>query len=273
MSSQFTQVSFGPKPIRKSVCKAKAQECLDKLWVAEPDEIDLASIAHQAGELVIKDGDLQNAEGRLVAAKNRGGVIRVKSGLNPGRKRFTIAHEIGHYMLHPRHRLDHSDSSKNFTIWNDSSEEAEANFFAAELLMPESLFRPRAQKGTPSLALIDKLALEFSTSSLATAVSYVAHTLEQVALVVSVGATIKWSVRSESFWPMVRSGALHGDSGAGEIVAGKAGNTRGMVRTPAYAWLPSLRRGSERDIREDSRYLDWYDCVVTLLWLEDDLDE
>jgi Zn-dependent peptidase ImmA (M78 family) len=273
MTPRSIAAPFGPSSIRKGVCKAKARECLDKLWVGEPSEIDLDSIANQAGGLVIKDGALKNAEGRLVAARDRGGVIRVKSGLNAGRRRFTIAHEIGHYLLHPRHRLDHSDLSKNFTIWNDASEEAEANHFAAELLMPESLFRPRALNGVPSLALIDKLAHEFATSSLATAVSYVGHTNEQVALVVSVGGIIKWSVRSEGFWPFVRTGALHGDSGAGEIVAGKAGDTQGMVRTPAYAWLPTLRRSADRDIKEDSRYLDWYNCIVTLLWLEDDLDE
>lgn len=270
--------TFGATPpglsaSRKAFCRSKAEECLRNLWVEEPNEIDLASIAHQVGELSIVEGDLENAEGRLVAAHDKGGVVRVKAGLSLGRKRFTIAHEIGHYILHPRHRLDHSDTSKNFVIWNDASEEAEANCFAAELLMPQRLFRPRAEKQPPSWKLIDRLSVDFNTSILATAVSYVQATIEPVALVVSIGDSIKWSIRSDDFWPIVRSGKLHGDSGAGEIVQGKSGDTRGMVKTPAYAWLPTLRRGSDRDIREDSRHLDWYDCTVSLLWIDDDLDD
>lgn len=259
--------------VRQAHCKAQAHELLKKLWIESPDEIDLVALAHQAGSLSIEDGGLENADGRIVAPGNSGGIIRVKSGLNPGRRRFTIAHEIGHYVLHPRVGLDREDTAKNFRIWNDPGEEAEANQFGAELLMPEFLFKPRLKKAVPALASIDRLADEFSTSALATAYQYVSNTIEQVALVISIGGTIRWFHRAKDFWPMVRTGPLHPHSAAGEIAAGKSGDTRKMVRVSAYAWLPQFEANSGKEIMEDSRYLGWYDCVVTMLWLYDDLDD
>lgn len=262
----------GLSEVRRAHCKAEANKLLKKLWVEAPDEIDLEALAHKAGNLRIEEGGLENAEGRIVASAS-GGTIRVKPGMNPGRRRFTIAHEIGHYLLHPREGLHREDTAKTFTLWNDAGEETEANVFAAELLMPESLFKPRATKGTPSLAFIDRLAGEFHTSTVATAYQYVNLTFEQIALVMSEAGRVKWAARAKDFWPLVRTGLLSPDSAAGEIHAGKSTDTRKMVRSPAYAWLPKFENDTDHDIKEDSRYLDWYDCIITLLWLEDDLND
>lgn len=54
------------------------------------------------------------------------------------RRRFTIAHEIGHFVLHP-HRLAPERNGGVNAAWQ--SEEREADQFAAELLMPEHLVR------------------------------------------------------------------------------------------------------------------------------------
>ncbi len=56
------------------------------------------------------------------------------------RRRFTIAHEIGHYCLHSNQHRRFIDTRKNMSrtgsYWD--TYEYEANAFAAELLMPES---------------------------------------------------------------------------------------------------------------------------------------
>ncbi|OGJ21057.1 MAG: hypothetical protein A3A82_00320 [Candidatus Pacebacteria bacterium RIFCSPLOWO2_01_FULL_47_12] len=64
--------------------------------------------------------------------------IYIKKALPDTRKRFTLAHELGHYVLHKKEgvkfRLDGFDYS------NDSQyakEETEANFFAATILVPQ----------------------------------------------------------------------------------------------------------------------------------------
>jgi len=56
----------------------------------------------------------------------------------PTRQRFTLAHELGHAVLHSGENL--IDYRRNLEGSNDRKE-VEANKFAAEVLMPEELFR------------------------------------------------------------------------------------------------------------------------------------
>lgn len=63
-------------------------------------------------------------------------IIGVNSSHHPNRQRFTIAHEIGHFMLHKALQI-HVD--EDFCINRDGSnnrDEIEANRFASELLIP-----------------------------------------------------------------------------------------------------------------------------------------
>ncbi|RFU46937.1 ImmA/IrrE family metallo-endopeptidase [Paraburkholderia sp. DHOC27] len=69
----------------------------------------------------------------------------------PPRRRFTLAHEIGHYCLHVAHpggSQSFNDDAK--TLNRDASywdkQEFEANNFAAELLMPVSLINECGQR-------------------------------------------------------------------------------------------------------------------------------
>jgi Zn-dependent peptidase ImmA (M78 family) len=265
--------SSGPSELRQNACRKAAQDLLASLKVAKPSEIDLEMLAYAAGRLTIDEGGLESSEGRLVATPKNGGSIRVKAGMNEGRKRFTIAHEIAHFVLHPLAEHDREHSRRDFTIWYDASEEAEANIFAAELLMPEFLFKPMSRVQTPSLVLIDKLALEFSASAMATAFQYLHYTNEQVALVVSEGERILWTKKAKDFWPRIQTKRVHPHSGAGEILAGKYSETKRMVRSPAYAWLENFSNDSEREIMEDSRLVEYYGQMITLLWMKEDLSD
>jgi hypothetical protein len=47
-----------------------------------------------------------------------------------------------------------------------------------------------------------------------------------------------------------------------------------MAATPANAWLSNYEYDKDHDdMMEDSRYFDYYDRTITLLWLKDDLEE
>lgn len=62
---------------------------------------------------------------------NRSKVIWLNSSMNEEEKRYVLAHEIGHAVLHPKSSCFFS-SVKNI---NTSKKEYEANLFAAELLL------------------------------------------------------------------------------------------------------------------------------------------
>lgn len=256
---------------RINACRQAARGLLDLFAVDAPDEIDLETIAWRAGKLQIRYGGLSNCDGRIIANAGGGGVIRVRHSSSVGRERFTIAHEIGHFVLHPTPQLHRDDGPPQFAMWHNDGEEAEANIFAAELLMPEHLLLRATKRRDPSLGLLDCVADQFGTSVLATTVQYVTYTSEQVALVLSAGKTIQWAKPSRSFNYRIRGGELSPDSAAGERIAGKAPDPDRMVVTPACAWLKQFEYDNERDIMEDSRYLDYYDRTLSLLWLKEDL--
>jgi len=78
--------------------------------------------------------------------KGRTAVIAVNSAQHENRQRFTIAHEIGHFILHKQTR-SHLDEDFRIDYRNAISSEAvekgeiEANRFSAELLMPKNFLR------------------------------------------------------------------------------------------------------------------------------------
>lgn len=86
---------------------------------------------------------------------------------SPERRRFTIAHEVGHWVLHAK-RGDVGDFQRfcrpvDLRAGEDHSQEVEqeANRFAAELLMPEKILNARAGACGFNLPL---LASEFEVS-------------------------------------------------------------------------------------------------------------
>jgi hypothetical protein len=64
--------------------------------------------------------------------------IVLRGASSERRRRFTIAHEIGHFVLHP-HRVAPQRGGRGNAAWQ--AQEREADQFAAELLMPEDLVR------------------------------------------------------------------------------------------------------------------------------------
>jgi Zn-dependent peptidase ImmA (M78 family) len=102
--------------------------------------VPVEKIAHVLG-LEVRYAPLEgDLSGALIRSHSEQ-YIGVNSLHHRNRQRFTIAHEIGHFVLHKGIKI-HVD--KSFLVnWRDdessqaiSDEEMEANRFAAELLMP-----------------------------------------------------------------------------------------------------------------------------------------
>lgn len=85
------------------------------------------------------------------------------------RQRFTIAHEIGHILLH----VDNSDIflEKNINICSEKITEIEANRFAIILLMPTLKFRRQwSLANSLNLNALEELANFFQVSKLAVSI-------------------------------------------------------------------------------------------------------
>lgn len=63
--------------------------------------------------------------------------INLSNFHGPLRNRFSLAHELGHYVLHSNEGIRPIKAAR----FGSSLEEQEANLFAASLLMPRNLFR------------------------------------------------------------------------------------------------------------------------------------
>jgi len=109
------------------------------------------------------DGILLHEHGKFFVVCNEKRGVR-----GTARSRFTFAHELGHYFL-DAHRLPLSSGQipAHFSLAefiSDQPIEAEADCFAANLLMPAKSFRTKAAELNPGIALICALASTFGTS-------------------------------------------------------------------------------------------------------------
>ena len=185
------------KSLTQLKCRVEARAILKEFLVESPDEIDLEVIAWHSCRLHLEFGGLDSAEGRLIARPPSGGIIRINDKLSSRRTRFTIAHEIGHFRIHGAQMC--SDSSQDLATWGGNSIEVEANYFAAELLMPEFLFSKEVNGIRPSWGKVKSISDKYNTSRYATAIQMIEYTNEPCALVCSTCGIIHWVKVSSSF--------------------------------------------------------------------------
>ena len=132
--------------MNKSLDKLKLSEIYDKIPIQVGKVCSALDI--KASQISLPD-DISG----LIRLYNNQCYIEINEGHHPHRKRFTIAHELGHYCLH--HDLLKSktkilERSDKILTKEDIIREKEADEFAAELLMPEDIFIIKSKKLTPS---------------------------------------------------------------------------------------------------------------------------
>lgn len=101
----------------------------------------IADIA-QSLNIVICHVDSFNKEINAVCFKNKQHyIIGLNTRNSRGKNLFVIAHEIGHVLLHAKILSINLTKQHDLTNKKFSAMDIQANTFAAELLMPESVFR------------------------------------------------------------------------------------------------------------------------------------
>lgn len=120
------------------------------------------------------------------------------------RSRFTLGHELGHFFI-DEHRIallsgkkPHGSTCGLFDS-AETPEELEADFFAANLLMPPSRFLRKIKANETPLKAIERLSGHFKASVTATALHYLKNAANRCAI-------IRWNGDGEFAWNFVGKG-------------------------------------------------------------------
>lgn len=137
-------------------------ERLVKVYEISSVPVPIERIAQELGVEVRRAHGPDEISGYFMREPGTGrAVIGINTAHHAVRQRFTLAHELGHFLLHDLREI-HVDKVRyrnSLSSEGIDAEEIEANEFAAQLLMPERLIRQDLESFTmPSLFEDDALA-------------------------------------------------------------------------------------------------------------------
>lgn len=258
----------------KSAPEIYARELLSQLQLRRVGQ--LADFTRRIG-LKIREVDSKDFEGALLIHQSRKkGIIAVKSSIREqGRKRFTVCHEVGHFVL-PGHGASNCIcKADEVESWRKSLPEQElaANRFAAELLLPYEEVAPLVKRKTATITLAKEISREFSSSLTAASLRCVDVTEEKCALVYSVNRIIKWYKPNDNFRYHVRvNQKLDRESYAGQLFDDPTLNDpNGAI--PAECWLHNDQLLSNARLWEDSILLPHYNSTLTILTIHKPIEQ
>ncbi len=258
--SKMLKIVFGPEHFPIDVIGIALQYTAQRF---PGDGITLAQGANLPGF----DGALFRAP----AGKSGWGIVYNNAIASPGRINFTLAHELGHYLLH---RAAYPNGircgEQDVARWDSEYAQIEhqANLFAASLLMPLDDYRRQvAADARVDLDMISHCADRYRVSLIAATLRWLSYTVRRAVLVVSRDGFILWSRASEA---AAKTGAVFRTAGGpveippqslaarqDQLVDGRLGIQHGPG-----VWL-------REDVREMTIFSEQYEFAITLLLLED----
>ncbi|RPE15473.1 ImmA/IrrE family metallo-endopeptidase [Burkholderia pseudomallei] len=219
--------------------------------------------------------DMDDFEGMLAANKARSKWLIVYNSAvrSEGRKRFTVAHEFAHYLLH-RHQQDRFECGTDDIETGDNNGrdiEAEADVFASTLLMPLDDFRRQVGGQPVSFDLLGHCADRYGVSLTAAALRWTEIAPKRVVVVASRDDHMLWAKSNDAAFKsgayfatrsntieLPRQALAHSDNGwsAGDQQTGRAQH-----------WFP--HEPASMPVTEMTRVAGQYDYTLTLLSLPD----
>ena len=198
--------------------------------------------------------------------------IILAPGQQRGRRRFSIAHELGHYHI-PTHKDRATgwcgDADMTAGAHAGRIKEREANDFAAELLMPRLLFSRDAKSRDPNLRAIGELAERdmYDVSRTAAALRYVEVTRSACSLVCARDGVIEWVAKSQSFVYRIPwwGDAVPMESHAKAVFNGEEANAEPEPLDP-YVWL-DIEQHQPVELFESTLAIPRQSRVLSLVWV------
>jgi len=243
------------------------EQILQDFGIDRPEEIDLQAIAWELGAR-IKFRDLHSCEARIVGRGDRA-IITVDAKAPPRRKRFSIAHELGHWHHHRgRCLICRSDDIGNRRR-SVTDPERVADDYASDMLLPRYLLEPML-KGLPrpTLKAVKETAEAFDASLTATVLKIIETDRFPVMLVSHSQQGRAWFRRApsvpEHWFPKQE---LDHESFAFAALFGKNEDKGGPRRIGADAWFD--RRGAEEFEIYEETFRVSIDHICTILFFND----
>ena len=143
------------REIENIASKVLAESSLDRL------PIDPVTLANKHGIKINNAIFSEENLSGLIAKRGETVTILINQKDSPARKRFTIAHELGHHFLHLSEDGEFVDSILDLYRTIEVSEthylkEVEANMFAAALLMPKDLVKEEFLRSSGDVSYLTK---------------------------------------------------------------------------------------------------------------------
>jgi len=220
----------------------------------------------KAHSILVIERQSEGCDGCLLVEGETAAIL-VNAGIRvPERRRFTLAHELGHFALHRETIRFRRESLAEIEREFDMGLEAEANAFASELLMPAESVDREFSRREPSFSVVDLMREHYRVSTTAAALRLTKRSHHACALVCIRDATIAWVAKSpewrEYYIPVGMP--LHRYTVSAAILAREHVPQR-AERVAASYWAPEHRYDEESELMEEARAI-YDDCVLTLLY-------
>jgi len=217
--------------------------------------------------VLIQQKPIGNAEGRLIYRNGRGTIVVNSTIRSVEKRRFVIAHELGHLEMH-RHvdnvAICDEDALREYS--ENMSQETQANEFAGELLMPQDFFLALCNDTPPGVELLKNLSTEFRTSLESTAIRYIRIGPVPAGLIYIHSGFVRW------FWPGPKFPYKYIELGskpptrsiAAQCIKSEGREPHSGVVT-SRTWFGETAR-EDQYFHEDVHVSTTYDRVLSILW-------
>jgi len=249
-----------------------AERILMELGINQPKLIDLEAIAWTMGAAV-QYRSLERCEAMIVG-KNRRAIITVNKDSMPTRRRFSLAHEIGHWHHHRGRVLFCGSNEIGNPIHRTLDPEYQADQFASDMLLPHFLLRPRIAKTKQiNLAFMRSIADEFEVSRTATLLKFVEANIFPIMAVCHNKQGRRWFRRAPMIpgWWFPKED-LDAECIAFELLFGGVVDSPYPRKIGADAWF-EFRNVSRYEIKEQAFLLPNDEVLTLLIIPEEGLDE
>lgn len=251
-------------PISIIAAKKRASELIEYYGINSPDHIRIKDIAFDQHVSVV-EGGLEGSSARLISTGDTA-IIRVNNDESyPYKIRFSIAHELGHYVLKHGHSIQRICSDDDLLDWYGGSEEAQANAFAGELLLPQKIFSPFCDVNDVNFDVVRELSAKFNVSLTPTATRFVENCPEKCALVFSQNNRIKWFKKSDDWNHFIDVGASLGAASVAAVFFRGDHYNQEQEEVPGHAWIGEY---SPDYLTEHTIYSKVGNYTLSLLWEE-----